>query len=553
MTAIAIDRFHARYRLAPRAGDAADAAGQLERLQRILAQVIDSGLDAAVQRSGIDRRGELCIREVNALARLGLGESDAALAAKLALAIAGAIESGARERGAEVVRYGSRAHALIDLAVAAVRGDLTRSWAWRSLGLWDAELTVAAASTAGAVRSVLRALTAEPRHATAALARLACDQALFARLLERGSPAEWRDLSRAVLRVTGADAELSPGEAAAPVSARTETARRVVRRSVIARAALAAGNTGWVADARRQALAVLAVCETEPAVLQAAGATARAVVHAAAAELAERTERAGLPDQERLARGSADASTPALPSSLAVPASGSAVRGPAGVEKGKGRRARREEPAHQPSPARRDGRPGLQPASVRRDPPGPGTGEPAASAEPLPEVRRRAPTRFGGLLFLIHLADRLGLAERIVREPGLAERSPRWCLHQLAMALVAAPAADPAVLAFAGLLPGSEPPADDQPAPTAREAASIAGLRLELLLLLRRRLDRPRDPEPALLDLVCRRSAEIVADPGWLEAHLSLDDVRTDIRAAGLDLDPGWVPWLGLVVRFVYA
>jgi hypothetical protein len=25
-----------------------------------------------------------------------------------------------------------------------------------------------------------------------------------------------------------------------------------------------------------------------------------------------------------------------------------------------------------------------------------------------------------------------------------------------------------------------------------------------------------------------------------------------EVRRAGLDLDPGWIPWLGAVVRFVY-
>ena len=52
-----------------------------------------------------------------------------------------------------------------------------------------------------------------------------------------------------------------------------------------------------------------------------------------------------------------------------------------------------------------------------------------------------------------------------------------------------------------------------------------------------------------------RRVAEeaaIVADPGWLEAHFPLSTVSIDLRRAGLDLDPGYLPWLGVVVRFVY-
>ena len=33
----------------------------------------------------------------------------------------------------------------------------------------------------------------------------------------------------------------------------------------------------------------------------------------------------------------------------------------------------------------------------------------------------------------------------------------------------------------------------------------------------------------------------------------ALEDVSIDIRRTGLDLDPDWVPWLGVVLRFVYA
>jgi hypothetical protein len=52
---------------------------------------------------------------------------------------------------------------------------------------------------------------------------------------------------------------------------------------------------------------------------------------------------------------------------------------------------------------------------------------------------------------------------------------------------------------------------------------------------------------------VAARTGSIVASPGWIEVHLDLGDVDIDVRRAGLDLDPGWVPWLGVVVIFVYA
>jgi hypothetical protein len=52
---------------------------------------------------------------------------------------------------------------------------------------------------------------------------------------------------------------------------------------------------------------------------------------------------------------------------------------------------------------------------------------------------------------------------------------------------------------------------------------------------------------------VTARHAEIVVDPAWIEVRFAVADVSTEVRRAGLDLDPGWLPWLGLVVRFTYA
>ncbi|HEY4241155.1 MAG TPA: hypothetical protein VGM88_15135 [Kofleriaceae bacterium] len=50
-----------------------------------------------------------------------------------------------------------------------------------------------------------------------------------------------------------------------------------------------------------------------------------------------------------------------------------------------------------------------------------------------------------------------------------------------------------------------------------------------------------------------RRSALVVATPTHLELELKLRDADVRVRAAGLDIDPGWVPWLGRVVRFRYT
>ncbi|NMF91676.1 hypothetical protein GPA26_24800, partial [Aromatoleum petrolei] len=58
--------------------------------------------------------------------------------------------------------------------------------------------------------------------------------------------------------------------------------------------------------------------------------------------------------------------------------------------------------------------------------------------------------------------------------------------------------------------------------------------------------------EAALAAALAERPARVRATRSHLDVHLRLADVNLDIRRTGLDLDPGWLPWLGRVVHFHY-
>jgi hypothetical protein len=168
------------------------------------------------------------------------------------------------------------------------------------------------------------------------------------------------------------------------------------------------------------------------------------------------------------------------------------------------------------------------------------------------DLRRRAFTRFGGLLFLLGVIEDLELPEEIVNHELLGARPFTWVMHQLGLALVTMQPNDPAALAFAGLPPQRTSPADEEQPSSELEAAALNSFVTRIVERLRAALEFDDEPESALLDFVCYRRAEVVADPGWIELRFSVDEVATEIRRAGLDLDPGYVPWLGLVVKFVY-
>ncbi len=140
--------------------------GRFERLSRALAR---GPLDAAMDVEAGD--GEVvCVRAVEVPpVCVAADVPDDELLETLAAAIAASVKtavSDARGQEAAVVRYRSRAHAALDVAVSLSRGDHSREWAWCQLGLWPAtgeppaaggHLATALAEAAGTLPGLLSA------------------------------------------------------------------------------------------------------------------------------------------------------------------------------------------------------------------------------------------------------------------------------------------------------------------------------------------------------------------------------------------------------------
>jgi hypothetical protein len=166
---------------------------------------------------------------------------------------------------------------------------------------------------------------------------------------------------------------------------------------------------------------------------------------------------------------------------------------------------------------------------------------------------RGRPTDWAGLLFLLATADRAGIPDAVLDDPALASRPLPWALQGIALRLVPTTADDPAVAAFAAVDPDGSPPwwlgppaGDDELDRLERIAGRWAAVTAAALE------ETARDPLEVVASIT-RRGGVIDHAPGWLEVHLDINRVDVAVRRAGLDLDPGWVPWLGTVVRFVYA
>ncbi|MEW5928565.1 MAG: hypothetical protein AB1941_13940 [Gemmatimonadota bacterium] len=550
MDALHVARLRARYRLP--AGDA-DARPRLDALLR---EVLDDALEHALDRAGVPRHEEVCVRRVDAPARLRLGAPDSALVAAWSVALADAIRAALDGGGPDVVRFRTRGHALADLLVSVARGDHARAWAWRQLGLWSAGDD---ASGEAAVEEAVRALLGHPESVVAALLAAARAGALPA-LAARIRPAAWTAVARAALeaaavpdsavrtlthpsdpsavRATGrpsgsgpsagspagtaGDAEeVSASPSASSADAMLRRVRRIAGQSAIARAVL---DRPEIAADRRRPLALLALLEAEPAALARGLAASVELVAAVEQEIAAD----GVDGLAAASRPDADGRTDAdrRDAGRRTDASASADRD--------AERSRVESKASDD----------LTEAGAEPE------------ADPMLAMRTAGETRWGGLLFLLHVVGELGIPEEVATSDVLAARSLRWVLLHVARALLGLDERDPAALAFAGLGPDRDPPTRGEEPATDAEMDGVDTLarRLEARLFERLRGEPAPDRRAAsaLLRETARRTATVEADPGWIDARLSLDEVSIDVRRAGLDLDPGWLAWLGVVVRFVY-
>lgn len=460
------------------------------RLDAVLERVLDEQLESALARSGVPREGEVCVRSLHVPICLRLEGGETDAAATWSSALANAIASTlAGGPGPDVVSYRSRRAALVDLVVSVAAGRLERVWAWRQLGLWQGG---DAPGDRGAAE-LLRALAAEPDAVVPALAT-AADAGTLPSLVTRLEPAGLLALARVALTAAGG----SPAVLDAHARERPSPA------------VLAAGDPRAQVESMWRASSIV-----------------RAAAHAL-----PRASHGGELAVALAVLGLLEAFPDIAPTLTATPVRGLAAE-----------IARRAHPTPQPQTSAADFGPDV--------PERPGERQAAEPAETGDDPRWE--TSFGGLLFLLGVLDDLGVPREVTHAAPLARRPLRWTLHRLALTLVPADACDPAALAFAGLPPDSDPPADGGESWGDAELDALAELREQVDAHLRNRLGLPGAPAGELVDVVCRRRGEIVFDPGWIEVRLPLDEVSTDIRRAGLDLDPGPLSWLGAVVRFVYG
>lgn len=166
-------------------------------------------------------------------------------------------------------------------------------------------------------------------------------------------------------------------------------------------------------------------------------------------------------------------------------------------------------------------------------------------------------TNIGGLLLLLNLMLADEWQQRLIKLSKMAEHL-EFVLLRLAQYMLNAPDDDPALLVFSGRLFHDENLSKGQSPHDQRLLfAAIERFAEELLAAMWEQVhpaeqDASSEHVRRWFTQFCSRRTRIQAQAGWVNVFYDLADVDTRIRAAGLDLDPGYIPWLGYVVKFYY-
>ena len=289
--------------------------------------------------------------------------------------------------------------------------------------------------------------------------------------------------------------------------------------------ALGAWTARWgESDPRSRWLAVVALVSAQPSILAHAelrGLTGRVLRAARQISVTAETSRASRPEG-RPSKPGGVAPLRRVSSPLAPVEEGAATSG-------------RSPPSLVPASTAAPSTTGDRPDTAES-----ATAEPAATKAPESTAASwdwdLHPTAAAGLLFVLPLLSRLGMAEVLAADSVLVELEfpLRLLLHIADRARVAK--ADTMRLPLEPASPG--PLLDDWDGVLASWFARVRrALHRQARLGLRALVARP---------------GQVAATRTHIDVVMPLRDLDIRVRRARLDADPGWVPWLGKVVSFHY-
>jgi len=164
---------------------------------------------------------------------------------------------------------------------------------------------------------------------------------------------------------------------------------------------------------------------------------------------------------------------------------------------------------------------------------------------------RRVETEYGGIFYLLNAWIEMGVYSDFTAPRGRNLAVSPWDLLALTgRTWFGEPFASDPVWALLADLAGRDP--EEEPG---GEVAMPPGWLDRHLEMLRDRLGSalPSKPLHELPAFVCGHRARVEVTAARVHVHLSLNQLPLDVRIAGLDRDPGWIPAAGRSVAFHFS
>lgn len=529
----------------------------LEKAGRLL---IDRELEAAVESLHLDTNALICIREIRLPVYLDTSSATSVLAGTWSDSIAREIQQmiGTGDK-ATVVRFRTRAEAWVECSKAVVVGDVSRMWAWEQIGLLPCD---SGDSARIVVDQWLAGLAKDAPYILPVMSAIR-EEGLYPQLCLRLTARHWSVLAEALVECFTADL--------------TGVVDRCASRWTQESSGQQTGQGG-----RRPARSAWPGTTTQRLCMDAKSVCTSTLILLATIDpgLLVRSNdeiESNLMGQVRLQGGSALPGTGTDPQPVAVADDPGQLsretRDEMPIVRANGHRdlpaAGQLQPKappvagtpHTDRPSTNDNGADGEAGTLRRARQLRAVTQPdaiveLASAADKPAIfaaeQKIGSSRSGGLLFYLNLMNGPdGAYRQLADDEVFAGRPATWIWYWLGRSLVPVAADDCALLTFAGLVPDYDSSRLDERKPDTAQQASLLKFADALRHLAEDKLELAGMPAP--VSIPTERNVRIIADRGWFECEFSLQDVDTAVRGAGLDLNPGFLPWIGCVVRFRYA
>lgn len=537
---------------------------QLDRLHAINSQIYSDEMDSILDEIGVHPREEICIKELRVPVYIKSTHTRHRAHSKWRSALMRALKTEIDSHESSVIRYPSRLYLYLDIAESALTGDRSRIWAWKQAGFTELEENT---STHNLINSFVRRLYKQDRKLFVPIAKELAKRVRLTEFLTYLDTSQCQLLASIVASVYGISI---PHTSTEKFNTNREYALRKVKKATEVLRVTRIGNHCMhnplpLSEDKIALLTMLSIVEAGEggSITNDDFISLFLVLKGTLASPGIRTELNALNKKNEFGESylsDDEYQSKEMPS-------------PSKGDKQNEDSARAEDSNATFQDSQYDAGAAIECNSVRNKDgePTPLTGH-SNGAQSKTSImpnennsnetdiyhhletsieNNKVRTQYAGLFYLITLFSKNGFYKELSVNEVISQRVYGWVLFEIASRLLPHDANDPTLLVFSGFAPDDEQPNTLVSPAEENEVLELDMLAGNVLQMLSELFGDENEFDRDFHDLFTIE-AEIIYEPGWIEVIYPITCINTLLRRHGLDLDPGYVEWLGAVIKFRY-